>query len=594
LFRIHQVSQRKAVVTAILMGLLTLLVHGYGVRVAPDAFSDEGLYLRVGTNLAQGAGLTFNNSIFLWHPPAYMLIEAAFIKVMGLANTEPLAALMSVRYLNIFFSACTASLLVLFGHKLRSGYIAGLAAAGLFLMDPYVQRINRRSMLETLAMLLVLVGMYIFFTRRPRLTRSQRLGSGIAFGLAMLTKEAMVFGLLALVAYVLWARRSQLRDVVTVVCVAFAVYLPYPAWVVAKGEGSRYLVFQVFGFERVLHSIPGYPPPAPPPGTRFPPVAPKTFTLDNLQNLLAQYAMSYVLIALAAVLTIAMILRLRRSLASRYLLTWSICSFAFALPLGKTSDQYFYYLIVPSTLVVGYVLGSLFDVASSPAATQSHSRSPSPIGAPPAPGTGSAFGAAPSLESTSELTTANAVAAFPFFARRRLAAPVRIAPPVHSVSHPEPPRSRARPLGEVGRWALLALVGAMALYNGYVWLARYALGSDDAYIQAMRYVRDHVPTGATIVSSNDVAYYFLPTYNVRLDRDRALIDGRCEGYFIMSSKDAWARYNLTTPQFYRWVLRISHPLFVRRDHSFWTVGVYARTTTSTACARSQSTPERAG
>ncbi len=110
----QRVLERTPVaVVAVVVGLVTLLVHGYRLSVAPDVFSDEGIYLLVGNSLASGAGLTINHSVFLWHPPAYMLVEAVYIKLAGLTNADPLVALLSVRYLNIFFSASTAVLLML-------------------------------------------------------------------------------------------------------------------------------------------------------------------------------------------------------------------------------------------------------------------------------------------------------------------------------------------------------------------------------------------------------------------------------------------------------------------------------------------------
>jgi hypothetical protein len=516
LLQVQRVSERSrvAVVSAV-VALATLLVHGYRLSVAPDAFSDEGLYLRVGTNLAKGAGLTLNDSVFLWHPPAYMFVEAAFIKLAGLSDEDPVAALLSVRYLNIFFSASTAVLILLFGRKLHS-YKAGLAASALFLMDPYVQRINRRSMLETLAMLLVLLGLYIFFTRRPRLTTRQRVGSGVAFGFAMLTKGAMFLELLTLLAYATSSRRSQLRDAVWVGAIACAVYLPYPAWAVAIGQGDKYLFYQLFGITRVLHSIPGYPAPG---GTTTP--APRgTFSPANLQNLLPDYQMSYLLIVLAAIFAVVLIARYRYLPAARYLITWSIISFGIGLLLGRTSDQYFYYLIVPSTIMSGYVLASL-------SRSGRHSYSPPRLGAE------------------------------------------QQAPP--SPESPIPYTMVWKPIVA----AFIIMIG----YNSYVWGKNYVVGSDDGYIKAMQYVRTHIPSRATIVTSSDVAYYFLsPSYEIRLDRDKKEIVARCERYFIMSSKDAWARNNLTTPQFYDWVVKNSEPLFVQHDRSFWTIGVYERAT----------------
>jgi hypothetical protein len=514
LIQIQRVAQRRRLpIVMVVVGVVTFLVHGYRLSVAPDVFSDEGIYLGVATNLARGAGLTLNNSVFLWHSPAYMFVEAAYIKIAGIANADPIKTLLSVRQLNVFFSASTGALLVLFGRKLHS-YRAGLAAAALFLMDPYVQRINRRSMLETLEMLFVLLGLYIFFTHRPRLSARERFGAGVAFGLAMLTKEVMFLELLALIAYGLWFKRSQLRDVAWVVVIACLVYLPYPFWVVAIGQGDRYLFYQLFGISRVLHSLPGYPAS----NTSMGPAPRGTFSRANLQYLLPQYGTSYLLILIAAIFTVFLIFRFRHVVAARYLVTWSIVSFGIGVPLGKTSDQYFYYMVVPSTLVAGYVLA-----AATRGIWTSH------------------------LSKTRSLVS-NSVEA------------------------------RAMIWG-----CILAAFAAIFINNSYVWVTRYAVGSDDAYIHAIRYAKTHIPRGETIVTSDDVAYYFLfPTYKVRLDRNPREIVARCERYFIMSSKDAWARYNLTTPEFYDWVVRRSQPLFVQRGHSFWRVGVYERSATATA------------
>jgi 4-amino-4-deoxy-L-arabinose transferase-like glycosyltransferase len=512
LIQISRVPQRRRLaIVAVAVGSVTFLVQGYRLSVAPDVFSDEGIYLGVATNLARGSGLTLNNSVFLWHPPGYMLVASAYIKIAGLAYADPITTLLSVRYLNVFFSAITGALLMLFGRKLHS-YKAGLAAAALFLMDPYVQRINRRSMLETLAMLFVLLGLYIFFTRRPRLTAPERLGSGVAFGLAMLTKEPMFLELLGLTAYVLWSRRSQLRDLAWVAVTACVVYLPYPVWVVAIGQGDRYLLYQLFGISRALHSLPGYPPS----NASTVPAPRATFSRANLHNLLPQYAMSYLLILLATIFTAFLIFRFRHVLAARYLVVWSVVSFGIGFSLGRVSDQYFYYMIVPSTLVAGYVLASAAEAVQASRASKARSWV--------------------SNSSGPAIVVALIFAGF----------------------------------------------GMMFVYNSYVWAARYGIGSDDAYITTMRYVKNHVPAGETIVSSDDVAYYFLsPTYRVRLDRNAREILARCERYFIMSSKDAWGRYNLTTPQFYDWVVQRSQPLFVQHGHSFWRVGVYARPATPT-------------
>ena len=341
-------------VMAVIVGLVTLLVHGYRLSAAPDIFSDEGIYLLLGQNVAKGVGLVINHQPFFYHPPAYLLIEAAYIRLMGLTNADALTTLLSVRYLNIFFSALTASFILLFGHKLHS-YKAGLIMVALFLMDPYVQRINRRNMLETLAMLCLLLGFYIFFTSEKHLTKRQWIGSGIAFGLATLTKEPMFLPLIALLGIAVWTRRTQLADAVRVIVIACLLYLAYPLGEIVSGNGSSYLAFKLSQIGSVVISITGHGLVA---------SSQKTVSVGHIQSLSGEYASSYVLLALAGLSTIILFLRFRHLVAARYLFAWSIFSFGYVIILGRLSDQYFYFLIVPSAVIVnGYVLTEFFEVA---------------------------------------------------------------------------------------------------------------------------------------------------------------------------------------------------------------------------------------
>jgi 4-amino-4-deoxy-L-arabinose transferase-like glycosyltransferase len=504
--------------------LITLLVQGYRLNVAPDVFSDEGVYLLVSLNIAKGFGpvLMKGHEVFLWHPPLYMLIESVYIKLAGLTNANMLTAALSVRYLNIIFSALTAGLLILFGRKLHS-YKAGLIMALLFLMDPYVQRINRRNMLETLAMLFVLLGFYFFFTRRAHLTKWQRLASGTAFGLALLTKEPMLLELCALIVYVLWSRRSQLRDIVWTTAIAFAIYLIYPAWLISVNQERNFLAYFLFGAERVVASATNHT--APVPSSSIVLVsASRDYILNSLWLRLSQYGTSYLLIAFAALFTGILFVQFRDQLMARYLIVWSIFSFGLGLVVGRVSDQYFYYLMVPSIIIAGYVLALHFDLAFTALSKK-----------------------------------------IPHARVRRLFSWASIAYVYRGMWRP-----------------VFLLFVVMFLCNGLVWTMTYVVGSDDAYMNVIRYVETSIPHNTDIEASDDVAVYYLsPPYNILLDRDVRTILDRHARYFIMSAKDAWGGYDGMTPQLYHWIIENSHPLFVQNDLSFWTVGVYRLNTGTT-------------
>ncbi len=514
-FLVHawqSVERTPVAVIAITMGLITLIIHGYRVNVAPDVFSDEGLYLQVGISLARGYGLVVNHQVFLWHPPVYMLLEAAYIRLTGLANADPLTTLLAVRNINIFFSALTAMLIVFFGRKLHSCKV-GVVAATIFMLDPYVQRINRRNMLETVVMFLVLLGLYLFFTNRQHLTKWQRIGSGTAFGLALLTKEVVLPELCVLIAYTVFFNREQIRDAVWVFALACAFYLIYPLAMIMAGQGGAYFSFKFFGVTRVISLVTGQQV-APPKGTYLP-VANKISLLHTVAARLAPYGTSYLLIGCGALFTLVLLIRFRGVMSARYLLVWCIFSLVFGSVLINISDQYAYFLVVPSTIVVGYVLVALVeDILHAPLPRKIALRDG---------------------------------ALLPWF-------PVKY-------------RAMWRPISVT----LLIIL----IYNGYLWVQTYGVGRDDGYIKTMRYITAHVPTGTTIVTSDDVTVYLLPsTYNIRLDRDQKVITRAHVCYFIMSSKDAAGEYDAMTPDFYAWVMEGTYPLFEQTGSSFGEIGLY--------------------
>jgi 4-amino-4-deoxy-L-arabinose transferase-like glycosyltransferase len=511
------VRHERAIIASATVFLVALLIQGYRLSSAPDVFDDEGYYLQPALNLAKGHGLVgAGHTVFVVQPPGYMAIEAVYIKLTGLTSADPLAALFSVRNLNIFFSAITAVLLMLFGRKLYN-YAAGLAAAALFIMDPYVVRINRRSMLETLAMLCVLFGIYIFFTRQPHLTALQRLSAGVAFGLALLTKEPMALELLILAAYVAMFRRSQIRDMAWVAATAFLVYLPYPLWALAIGQWNTFLSVKRDQLVRIPRALADMLP-----GASSQASSPSAYahSPQNLLDLLPQYGTSYVVIALAAISSFILILRFGHLIAVRYLTTWTLLSFVVGWAVVLVSDQYVYYLIVPCIVVCGFVLALLLDSTVYPVSLRTS----------------------------------------PFRERRG------------TVS------ARASAVARHLWKPILALFLVILFYADYVsWMAHYTVGSDNAYIKAIEYVRSHVPKGATIVTDGAGMTVFLSSYEVTLDRDPNVIVAKHEHYFILSSKNVG--YGTTTPQYYSWVVRHSRPLFVQEDRSFWKVGVYLRTET---------------
>jgi hypothetical protein len=147
---------------AILLGVIALLT--WGLRAiylgrSFDIFFDELIYLHISENVAQGLGVKYYASPFYLHPPLFFLIEGAYLRL-----TTPIGTIIdhvyATRYLNSAFAGLSAVLLFLIGRRV-AGWWAGLLAASVFALDPFMIRINSRNLLETMAMFWVLAGYYL-------------------------------------------------------------------------------------------------------------------------------------------------------------------------------------------------------------------------------------------------------------------------------------------------------------------------------------------------------------------------------------------------------------------------------------------------
>ncbi len=572
-------------------------MHGYRLSAAPDFLADEGLYFLPGRNLASGAGLLGDRGVFFWHPPVYFLVEAVYIKLAGLLDDDVVTALYSVRWLNVSFSAATAGLLVLFGRKLHS-YKAGLLMAGIFVLDPYVQRINRRGMLETLAMLFTLIGLYIFFTRRQGPTRWQQLGAGVAFGLAILTKEPMALELLAVLGFAAWSGWARLRDAVHVAAIASLVYLVYPIWAVAIGQGDSYFRFRSYGLGRFFSLLKGAD--WQPPGIDVLTAAGLRL-LNDVLVAIGRFP-SHLLGVLGGLALVILLLRFRHRAEARYLAIFgTICCGLIGFSLvGGTLRTWFFslrtnrspplvenVLTMLSQYLMSYlviVLGVLFTailVLRFRHRAEARYLAMWSVVSYGFIGFGLTFGKISDHFFYYVILPAIAVVGYVLAALLESAAsPLaeeqdRIGQPLRGPGWPV----RAKPVGVRLVLPVSALL-VMSLYNGYQWLDTYGRGVDNSYARIYRYVRENVPPGETISVGSDVSnYLFSPDYVIQFHRNPKSVTDEQVRYFILSSKDSWGPYHSLRREFYDWVMQETRPLIEAEGVTFWKLGLYYRDVT---------------
>lgn len=520
------------------------LVLAYRIDAAPDIFMDEIIYYRAAFNLATDGSLTWDHNPIFVHPPVQFLAQAAFLDLIGLNDQfYPFMGTYVARLVNVFAAAVTAALLFLLVERLRNMRTATIASL-ILLLDPFVVRINRRNMLETMAEMWVLAALYLYWNYRDRLTTRNLLGIGALFGLAILTKELVFFQYAVLPIFaVLSGRWRDLKKIGIIAAVALCIWLLFPFWAWSLGQWPEFVANKAYNFDRLRGTvqITGWNRE----GVSF---------IGALSVNIYQYGTSYLLVLLGAVM-IPLLLLVGRSEQDRFVLSWNITAygfFAYTIGFGTINDQFFYFLLVPVILCCAYVVMRWVELLTT--APQSPRNRPDSILLLRYPQSDSAI--------MRWIKWADAY--------------LHIA---------------AQWLGRMGRYIsrkpalarslfLLTLVLGLAFqgYNGYRWVKLYVLDTDNSLFQLSQYIKATLPPGTRINSmfdkSEPTLKLMLPEYTVVSFRQPGEIEKEQVEYAILSSKNLWGRYGKFTPEYYEWVIKNGKLIFSTYGNSFWDVSIY--------------------
>jgi 4-amino-4-deoxy-L-arabinose transferase-like glycosyltransferase len=256
----------KSRLTQVLLGML-IFMTAFGAVVwridrAPDLLTDEILYSRLGLRvLEEGAVVWDHGTMSVIHPPYYYLLNSVFLKITGTPGAELyepgdiFTFVYHDRILNALLAGLTA--IVLFGIGLRlRGYWLGILLTLFFIIDPFGVRINRRAMLETLSVLLSLIGLWLFLSGfRKRKKLGYGILAGMFFGASILTKELAFIVPLALAIYGIWEylrKDSEWHYPLITAGISFASYLIFPIWIVLTGNWEKFIGVKILALERLI------------------------------------------------------------------------------------------------------------------------------------------------------------------------------------------------------------------------------------------------------------------------------------------------------------------------------------------------------
>lgn len=337
---------------SVLVGVAAFALRAIHLNRSWDIHVDEILYMRLSQGVADTLQVgiydvdgPFANGPFYLHPPAFFFLEALYVKLFPPAG-DLVQQVYDIRYLNIALAGLTAAVLFGIGRRL-AGWPAGIAAAALFALDPFVIRWNSHNLLDTASMAWLALGYYILFSsvgdERRRVPLWRLLAAGVLFGLALLTKDmtafatVLPFGICFILNWSLPRWQSALASVIPVL-----VYLPYPLIIYLIGDWSTFANQKLQGVYRLvgLAQTTGFNQKG---GPSF---------LEAILSNLEEFATTYALLGTGA-LAVCVLFFFFDGAAKRLLLTWTASTYAllaYSIMFGTLEEHFFYLLVVPSML----------------------------------------------------------------------------------------------------------------------------------------------------------------------------------------------------------------------------------------------------
>lgn len=345
---------RRAVPTGVLavgVFLLAAALRLVNVGRSADLFVDELIYRQLGVSAAHGGFPRTSEGLFFLHPPGYFYVEAGWGKLVGI-SPDLVTGLYQARLVNVLLGAVTAVLVLLLVSRAGSR-AAGVVAALLFALDPYVIRQNDRVMLDTQTVLFVLAGYLVLLslTREPLpgRPRLRAVAAGLLFGLALLTKDhSALISVLPLVLALILGWGPPRRLLLTALAAAVVPYGLYVALVGLYGHFTPFWYDKSHGAARLLGIVQE---------SGFHAAGTPSLT-SRLIDQVTTFASTYALLLLGPV-ALVIVLR-RKDPVLRVLALFHLCAgltLAFALAQGTLEEQALYLLIVPTVVVLGAALG---------------------------------------------------------------------------------------------------------------------------------------------------------------------------------------------------------------------------------------------
>ena len=200
---LHRISEelgpvgRPLLIVSLVSGLLT---HAYHIFQYPLYLTDEGIYIQQAWAVIREMRLSPYTYVYDHAPGGWLMIAAWVMLLPGQFNTFG-DAINTGRVLMVLVHVASVFLLFEITRRLSGSLLAAFLACFFFNFSPLAVFYQREVLLDNLMVFWLLLCLYLLTKETGRI--SNALMAGLAFGMAMITKENAIF-FIPVVAYLLY------------------------------------------------------------------------------------------------------------------------------------------------------------------------------------------------------------------------------------------------------------------------------------------------------------------------------------------------------------------------------------------------------
>jgi len=215
--------------------VVAFVSHAYNMLSYPNYTGDEGIYMEQAWSVLKGVGLS-PYTYFYDHAPAGWIFIAAWLRVLPGGPGQWGPAINSGRVFILVLALFSTALLYKLARRFSGSDAAAAVAAIVFALSPLSLYYGRMVLLDNIMVFWLLVALELLTGGR---TLFALLGGGVAFGIALLTKENAIY-FAPVLLYALYAA-SRTRHffpfgVMGWLYLCLSIVSLYPIFALLKGE----------------------------------------------------------------------------------------------------------------------------------------------------------------------------------------------------------------------------------------------------------------------------------------------------------------------------------------------------------------------